>query len=53
MSLKKSLMEQGMKRVKNGRYLLLPITDASRGHGTTGNAALWKSFLAELLSTFH
>ena len=43
------VMEQAMKRVKNGRYVLLPITDQSRGHGTTYNATLWRQYLAELL----
>jgi homoserine O-acetyltransferase len=43
------LMEQAMKRLKSGRYVLLPITSQSRGHGTTGNARLWKSYLAEVL----
>lgn len=43
------VMEQAMKRVKAGRYMLLPITSESRGHGTTGNTTLWKQYLAELL----
>jgi homoserine O-acetyltransferase len=43
------VMEQAMKRVKAGRYVLLPITGDSRGHGTTGNTKLWKRYLVELL----
>lgn len=43
------VMEQAMKRLKNGRYVLLPITSESRGHGTTGNAKLWKQYLTEEL----
>jgi homoserine O-acetyltransferase len=43
------VMEQAMKRVKAGRYVLLPITAESRGHGTTGNTRLWKRYLTELL----
>jgi homoserine O-acetyltransferase len=43
------VMEHAMTRLRHGRYVLLPITDESRGHGTTGNAALWKTYLAELL----
>jgi homoserine O-acetyltransferase len=42
-------MEQAMKRVKAGRYVLLPITAESRGHGTTGNTRLWKRYVTELL----
>jgi len=45
------VMEQAMKRVKNGRYVLLPITADSRGHGTTGNTKLWTQYLAELLAS--
>jgi homoserine O-acetyltransferase len=44
------VMEAAMKRLKNGRYALLPITAQSRGHSTTANAALWKSYLDELLN---
>lgn len=43
------VMEQAMKRLKNGRYVLLPITGESRGHGTTANAKVWKQHLAALL----
>src|SRR6266705_3658163 len=38
-----------IKRVKNGRFVLLPISDETRGHGTHTRAALWKQYLAELL----
>ena len=43
------VMEDAMHRLKHGRYVLLPISDESRGHGTTGRAALWKQHLADLL----
>lgn len=43
------VMEEGMKRLKRGRYVLLPVTDASRGHGTTGDVTLWKQHLVDLL----
>jgi len=42
-------MEREIKRVKNGRYVLLPTTDESRGHGTMGIAKLWKQYLAEFM----
>ncbi len=45
------VMEAAMKRLKNGRYVLLPLGPDSRGHGTTGQAKLWKQHLAELLQT--
>jgi len=43
------IMEREMKRVKSGRYLLLPASDQTAGHGTTGQAKWWKQALAELL----
>ena len=45
------LTEQAMKRIKNGRYVLLPMGPDSRGHGTTGNARAWKKHLEEFLAT--
>jgi len=43
------VMEIAIKRVKNGRYVLLQGGPDTRGHGTTGMAKLWKQYLAELL----
>ena len=43
------VMEREIKRVKNGRYVLLQGGPDTRGHGTTGMAKLWKQHLAELL----
>lgn len=43
------LMEKLMPRVKNGRYVLLPITSETRGHGTHSLPAIWGNYLAELL----
>ncbi|MDR6888466.1 MULTISPECIES: alpha/beta fold hydrolase [Variovorax] len=43
------IMEREMKRVKNGSYYLIPASDRTAGHGTTGQAALWKAQLSELL----
>lgn len=43
------ILEAAMKKVKRGRYVLLPIGPQSRGHRTVGNANLWKQYLAELL----
>ncbi len=31
-----------MPRVKNGKFILLPITDQTRGHGTHSLPAIWK-----------
>src|SRR6266481_3213412 len=38
-----------IKRVKNARFILLPISDETRGHGTHTRAVVWKQYLAELL----
>lgn len=43
------VMEQEMKRVKHGRYVLIPGSPETRGHGTTGMAKLYKHHIAELL----
>jgi len=43
------IAEREIKKVKNGRFVLLPVSDETRGHGTHTRAALWKQYLAELL----
>lgn len=43
------IMEREIKRVKHGRYILLPITPETRGHGTHSLPANWKPYLWELL----
>ena len=44
-------MERELKRVKNGRLLLIPASEDTRGHGTTGMAKFWKQQVEELLET--
>jgi homoserine O-acetyltransferase len=43
------LMEPNIKRVAKGRYILLPITDKTSGHGTHSNPTIWGNYLKELL----
>src|SRR5262245_18152645 len=43
------LMEKLMPRVKNGRYILIPMSDKTRGHGTHSLPTVWGNYLAELL----
>jgi homoserine O-acetyltransferase len=43
------ILEQEIRRVKRGRYLILPITDKTRGHSTHSFPDIWKEHLAELL----
>ena len=43
------LAEAAAKRLKTTRYVLIPASLQSRGHGTHTHAALWKDELADLL----
>jgi len=43
------IADREIKRVKNARFILLPISDETRGHGTHTRAVVWKQYLAELL----
>ncbi len=44
------ILEQAIRRVSGGRYVLLPITAATRGHGTHSLPAIWGQHLADLLA---
>ena len=44
------IMEAAMTKLKRGRYVLLPIDEQTRGHGTHTLAAVWKRHLAVLLA---
>jgi len=43
------LMEKLMPRVAKGKYVLLPITSETRGHGTHSWPVLWQPYLKEWL----
>ncbi|RYZ87306.1 MAG: hypothetical protein EOP04_11990, partial [Proteobacteria bacterium] len=43
------LMEAALKEVAKGRYILLPITERTVGHGTNSLPAVWGPYLKELL----
>jgi homoserine O-acetyltransferase/O-succinyltransferase len=45
------LMERALKRMKNGRLHLIPASDETRGHSTTGMAKFYKQQLQELIQT--
>ena len=45
------LMENALKQVKGGRLYLIPASDDTRGHGTTGMAKFYTAPLRELLAT--
>ena len=43
------ILERETANVPHGRYVLLPITDETRGHGTHSIPAIWGPYLEELL----
>jgi homoserine O-acetyltransferase len=43
------IADREVKRMKNARFVLIPVSDETRGHGTHTKAAIWKKYLAELL----
>ncbi|MBL8663842.1 MAG: alpha/beta fold hydrolase [Candidatus Odyssella sp.] len=44
------LMEQALKRIPNARLHLIPASEETRGHATTGMARFYKQQLQELLA---
>ena len=43
------VLDREIKRLKNGRVLLIPASDKTAGHGTTGQAKFWQAELATVL----
>jgi homoserine O-acetyltransferase len=43
------LMERAMKQVKNGKLYLIPASEQTSGHGTTGSAKFYQQQLQEFL----
>jgi homoserine O-acetyltransferase len=44
------IAEREVKRLKNGRFVLLPASNQTHGHGTHTWAAAWQQYLKELLA---
>ena len=42
--------EREIRKVRHGRFILIPIGDETRGHGTHSLPAIWGKHLAELLA---
>jgi homoserine O-acetyltransferase len=40
------IAEKMVKRLPHGRFILIPISDQTSGHGTHTDAAVWKDYLA-------
>jgi homoserine O-acetyltransferase len=43
------IAEKMVTRMPHARFILLPISDATRGHGTHTMAVVWKDYLAEFM----
>jgi homoserine O-acetyltransferase/O-succinyltransferase len=43
------VLDREIRRVKNGRVLLIPASEQTTGHATTGNARFYKDALAQVL----
>lgn len=46
-----NVMNKALARIPNARLLLIPASDQTSGHGTTGYAKWWKNEVAALLQT--
>ncbi len=44
------IAEKMVRAMPNAKFILLPITDATRGHGTHTQAAIWKDYLVDFLA---
>jgi len=44
------ILEREIRRVPHGRFVLIPTSDATRGHGTHSLPDVWGRYLAELLA---
>ena len=45
------IAEKMVARIAHARFILLPISDQTRGHGTHTVAAVWKDYLAEFMKS--
>lgn len=45
------ILDREIKRVKNGRAFVIPGSEQTLGHGTTGNARFWKQELDAVLKS--
>lgn len=45
------MIEEALKRVKNAKLHLIPASNGTRGHATTGMAKFYKRELAKFLAS--
>jgi homoserine O-acetyltransferase len=43
------IAEKMVKLMPHAKFVLIPISDATRGHGTHTQAAVWKDYLSDFL----
>ena len=43
------IAQRQVKEMPRAKFILIPISDATRGHGTHTVAAIWKGYLADLI----
>jgi homoserine O-acetyltransferase/O-succinyltransferase len=43
------IAEREIKRVKRGKFVLIPASEQTHGHGTHTQAAIWQQYLKELM----
>ena len=43
-------IEKLAPRIPHAKFILIPISDATRGHGTHTNAAVWKNYLIDFMA---
>ena len=43
------ILEREIKKVAHGRYILIPTSEETRGHGTHSRPVVWQEYLLELL----
>src|SRR5260370_39922330 len=44
------IAEREIKRVRHGKFILLPVSEATFGHGTHTHAEVWRKYLEQLLA---
>lgn len=44
-----AIAQREIKRVKNGKFVLLPASEQTHDHGTHTYAAVWQQYLKDLL----
>jgi len=46
-----AIVERLLRRVRSGRFILIPTSEVTRGHGTHTVAAVWKQYFAPFVAS--